>query len=148
MTGRGLAALGLVLALAACEPILRSHGYTPSPEKLAQISEGVDTRGSVQRKIGRPAMNDLYATDDAWYYVSSIVKEESYKAPVVIDRKVVAIEFDEQGIVTGVGQFGLEDGQIVDLVTRTTPTYGSQLTILEQLFGNIGANTGEALLDN
>jgi outer membrane protein assembly factor BamE (lipoprotein component of BamABCDE complex) len=61
---------------------------------------------------------------------------------------VVAIEFDEQGVVTGIGQFGLEDGQIVDLVTRTTPTYGSQLTILEQLFGNIGANTGEALLDN
>ena len=144
--GRLLALGVLAGAAAACAPVIRSHGYTPVPEQLARVESGVDTRGSVQRKIGRPAMDGLFASGETWYYVSSTVREESYKAPRVIDRKVVAVRFDGSGLVTGVNSYGMEDGRVIDLATRTTPTHGSQLSILQQLFGNIGASSGETLL--
>jgi len=141
------AALGLVCtSLIGCQPIVRNHGYMPVEEQLARIAVGVDTRGSVQRKIGRPATDSLFIDETAWYYVSSKVLEESYKEPRVIERKVLRIAFDDTGQVTAVNRYGLEDGRVIDLVTRTTPTLGNQMTVLEQLFSNLTASAGGSLL--
>jgi hypothetical protein len=44
-----------------------------------------------------------------------------------------------------VERFGLEDGKIISLATRVTPTYGREMTIVQQIFGNLGninANSG------
>ena len=35
--------------------------------------------------------------------------------------------------------YGLEDGQIVNISDRTTPTPGREMTILQQLFSNLTA---------
>ncbi|MEO0717659.1 MAG: hypothetical protein AAFZ06_02150 [Pseudomonadota bacterium] len=58
--------------------------------------------------------------------------------PEVVDQQVVTVSFDSTGVVENVNRYGLEDGQVVDLVTRTTPTSGRKLTILQQIFGNLG----------
>lgn len=139
--GIGAAAAGLAAGLAGCSPVIRTHGYTPVPEALERIQAGIDTRGSVQAKIGRPAAAGAF-DQSSWYYVSTVVEHYTYHDPKVIERKVVAVTFDQDDIVQGVNVYGLEDGRIVDLRTRTTPTYGRQLTILEQVFSNIGTVVG------
>ncbi len=136
----------VAIGVAACSPVIRNHGYAPVAEEIASIRAGQDTRGSVRRKIGRPGGAGIF-TDDGWYYVSTQVEHYTYHEPEVIDRRVVAILFDTQDVVASVNEFGLEDGKIVDLETKTTPTYGRQLTILEQAFGNIGS-LGDTLFDN
>ena len=138
---RLIAGVALTAALTACSPIVQTHGYAPHPAELAEIRVGVDTRASVQSKIGRPASTGIF-TDQGWYYVSSKVEQLTYHAPKVVDRRVVAITFDQNDTVAAVNEYGLEDGRIIDLVTETTPTHGRQLTILEQAFGNIGVMTG------
>ena len=50
---------------------------------------------------------------------------------------MVVILFDENDIVASVNQYGLDQGRIIDLETRVTPTHGRELTILQQLLGNI-----------
>ena len=141
----GLCATAVLVAisLAGCEAVYRVHGYTPVEEDLNQIRVGQDTRGSVRRKIGRPGGNGIF-TNEGWYYVSTEVEHYTYHAPKVIDRQVVAILFDQNDVVASVNRYGLEDGKVIDLETRTTPTYGRRLTILEQAFGNIGV-LGEEL---
>ncbi len=139
----GVVACAAVLA-AGCSPVVRNHGYAPQPEELADLRVGLDTRASVQSKIGRPAGSGIF-TDDGWYYVSSKVEHLTYHAPEVVDRRVVAVMFDANDVVAAVTEYGLEDGRIVDLESKTTPTYGRQLTILEQAFGNIGVITEETL---
>lgn len=134
------------MAMAACSPTIRNHGYAPVAEEIATIRAGQDTRGSVRRKIGRPGGAGIF-TDDGWYYVSTQIEHFAYNEPRVVERRVVAIVFDQQDIVASINEFGLEEGRIVDLETRTTPTYGRQLTILEQAFGNIGT-LGDSLFDN
>jgi outer membrane protein assembly factor BamE (lipoprotein component of BamABCDE complex) len=57
----------------------------------------------------------------------------------VTDRRVIAITFDQNDVVASVNRYGLEDGRVVDLETRTTPTYGQQLTIIQQILGNVGS---------
>ncbi len=132
-----------IAALGGCSPILRGHGYAPKPDELAQIAVGQDTQASVRSKIGRPGGTGV-VNEDAWYYVASTVENYMYREPRVIDRTVVAVVFDETGTVSDVRQFGIADGQVVDLVTRTTPTYGKELTVVQQLLGNflnVGAGT-------
>jgi len=123
--------------VASCAPIIKNHGYAPVAEEVAQIQVGKDTRGSVRRKIGRPGGTGVFR-DDGWFYVSTRIENYTYNEPRVIDRRVVAIMFDPNDIVTSVKEYGVEDGRIIDLETNITPTYGRELTILEQVLGNIG----------
>lgn len=134
---RAFPALALAAALAACSPIVDNHGYAPPVERLAEIEAGVDSPQTVVRKIGRPGLGGVIR-QDAWYYVSKTVETWAWQAPKEIDRRVVAIRFGGDGLVASVDQFGVEDGRVINLVTRTTPTYGREMTILQQLFGNVG----------
>lgn len=138
----------LVSTAIACSPVQRVHGFAPQPEVLETVQAGIDTRGSVRRKIGRPSSSGIF-NEDGWYYVATTVEHHSFYEPEVIDRKVVAITFDQSDVVASVNTYGLQDGRIVDLQTRTTPTGGRALTILEQLLGNIGIGAfNESLSDN
>ncbi len=142
---------GLVLAamlgggLSGCAPAVKNHGYAPDDELLAGITAGQDTRGSVRRKIGRPSTTGVF-TETGWYYVATTVEHRTYHDPKVTDRRVVAGQFDASDVVAGVNVYGIEDGRIIDLQTRTTPTHGRKLTILQQLLGNLGAITGEQIV--
>ncbi|MEO1000479.1 MAG: outer membrane protein assembly factor BamE [Pseudomonadota bacterium] len=132
------------LLLAGCEATYRGHGYAPVAEELAGIQPGIDTQLDVIEQIGRPGGIGL-VEDDAWYYVASTVEHMTYQEPKVVDRRIVVVLFDEAGTVEDVRQFGIEDGQVIDLVTRTTPTFGRELTVVQQLLGNIlniGAQAG------
>lgn len=145
MPRRASLALVVVLAAAGCEPMVTHHGFAPQVEQLGEITAGVDTRSSVLRRLGRPSATGSFDDRD-WYYVASRMERELFYAPRVVDRTVVAVRFDDAGMVERVNRYGLEDGRIVDLVTDTTPTYGRELTVLQQLFGNIGRiNAGEFL---
>ncbi|WP_118134389.1 outer membrane protein assembly factor BamE [Oceanicella sp. SM1341] len=124
------------LAVSGCSATYRGHGYAPKPDELSGIVAGQDTKGSVREKIGRPGTQGL-VSNDAWYYVGSTEKEYLFYAPEVVDRTVVVVLFDEQGTVQDVRQFGMENGQVIDLVTRTTPTYGKELNVVQQLLGNM-----------
>ena len=129
-------AVAMVAGLSACAPIVKNHGYAPVAEEVADIQIGIDTRGSVRRKIGRPGATGVFSKD-GWFYVQSQVEHYLYNAPEVVDRRVVVILFDENDIVASVNQYGLDQGRIIDLETRVTPTHGRELTILQQLLGNI-----------
>ncbi len=143
---------GLILAamigggLSGCAAEVKNHGYAPDDELLAEITAGTDTRGSVRRKIGRPSTTGVF-TESGWYYVATTVEHYMYYQPKVTDRRVVAVQFDVNDVVAAVNVYWLEDGRIIDLQTRTTPTQGRQLTILQQLLGNLGTLTGEQLLE-
>jgi outer membrane protein assembly factor BamE (lipoprotein component of BamABCDE complex) len=138
------AALG-VASIAGCAPTYTNHGFAPQMEALQDIAAGVDTRGSVMRKLGRPSA-DASFEDDTWYYVASRMEHFAFYEPEVIERTVVSVRFDPNGLVSEVDRFGLEDGRIVSLVTNTTPTYGRELNALQQIFGNVGrVNAGDVL---
>ncbi|MEM9099878.1 MAG: outer membrane protein assembly factor BamE [Pseudomonadota bacterium] len=139
-----LGALAMATVLMACESQISSHGFAPEPEVLQTVQAGLDTRGSVRRKVGRPSSTGVF-TETGWYYIATTIERDMYKEPEVIDRRVVAITFDENDVVASVNEYGLEDGRVIDLQSRTTPTAGRELSILEQAFGNIGFSAGDFL---
>lgn len=134
---RAAPALVVVLSLGACAPTYTVHGYAPQVLELQQVEAGVDTRGSVQRRLGPPSAYSTFESD-TWYYVSSRMEKFAFYRPQVVERNVVVVRFDENGLVRSTSRYALEDGVVVDLVTRTTPTFGRELTVLQQIFGNVG----------
>lgn len=133
------------VALSACEATYTNHGFSPQIAQLEQISTS-DTRGSVLRLLGQPSATGTFDSE-SWYYMASRVENYAFYAPKIVDRKVVAIRFDDAGRVSNVARYGVEDGQVIDLITRTTPTYGREITILQQLFGNIGRVGADQFFD-
>lgn len=147
--GSGLrlfAVLVTVVALSACAVRYRDHGYVPRDEDLARITVGESTREDVARAVGRPSTTGLL-TGGAWYYVGSRFRLYGPREPEEIDRQVVAISFDDRGVVENVERFGLEDGQIVALSRRVTDSNIKGVGILRQLLGNLG-NVSAAQLVN
>lgn len=152
MTGRlssGMRTCGLVLALvvlASCSAVYRNHGYVPREDELVQIVVGDDNRASVAEKIGRPSSSGVLS-GAGWFYVGSRWKHAGWKAPQEIERQVLAISFDEEGTVTNVERFGLEDGQVVVLSRRVTDSNIKGVGFIRQLLGNIGNFTAGQLVD-
>jgi outer membrane protein assembly factor BamE (lipoprotein component of BamABCDE complex) len=145
----GVAGAALLAVLAACEPVVTTHGYAPTEARLEEVVVGVDTAGSVASKIGRPSTSGVIR-EDAWYYVFSRVETLAWNAPEVTERRVIVLRFDEEGVVSAIDRYGLEEGRVINLVTRTTPTFGRELSALQQIFGNlgnVGATTVEQLAD-
>ena len=142
------AAAGVLLAasLAACAPQVRVHGYVPSQADVSRITPGVDDRLAVEEALGRPSSSGLLG-DSTWYYVQSTTEQVTYNAPRVVDRTVLAVAFDANGIVSGIDRYGIEDGRVINLATRITETGGRRLGVLEQLFGNLLNIDAEALAD-
>ena len=134
--GKSIAVL-CILALSACAPQFRNHGYVPTESDLAQVTVGVDTRASVEELIGAPATSGLM-TESAAYYVQSRVSTFAWRAPEVIEREVLAISYDSAGVVTNIERFGLEDGQDVPISRRITGTSGTNESIIRRLIGSIG----------
>lgn len=137
----------LSLGGVACSPIVHHQGYAPRAAELHSIQVGVDSRESVVRTLGRPSTIGSFDSNN-WYYISMKAQTYAFYKPEVVEQTVVTISFNEAGTVSEVGRYGLEDGRVIDLVTKTTPTSGRKLTILQQIFQNLGKfNKGANLLD-
>ena len=134
---RVVTGLTLAVALSACTAQFRNHGYAPTDAELQEIIVGVDTRATVEDVIGRPSTSGVL-TGSAYYYLSDRRRSYAFFTPEVIDRQLVAVSFDSEGIVSNIERFTLQDGRVVPLSRRVTDSSVQNTTFLRQLLGNIG----------
>lgn len=146
-----LAPLLAAALLGGCGWITDSLGPAPvqrgnrvDAERLTQITPGVQTRTDVEALLGSPTARGTF-DEDNWYYISSRTRLQPARFLEVEDRRVVAISFNRQGVVSGVRELGEADGRNVAVVRRETPVPGNERTLLQALFGNLGRpGTGTA----
>ncbi len=127
----------LTVSILACAPVINNRGYFFDDRSVANIEKGVTVQSEVHDRFGSPTTVSK-TNNEAYYYIYSRFVTESYRAPEEVDRKVLAIYFDKNKTVRDLAVYGLEDGIIVPIVARTTQTQGSELSALQQIFGNIG----------
>jgi outer membrane protein assembly factor BamE (lipoprotein component of BamABCDE complex) len=127
--------------LGSCSPIIQSRGNVPDPILLNQIEPGELSRDDIANMLGSPSSIASFGKE-TWYYISQQTETLAFYEPVVLEQQVVAIAFDDNGMVASVNTYGLEDAQHIEPSERVTPTGGRKLTVLEQLFGNLGRFAG------
>jgi len=141
----GLCAVALFL-MASCSDLDRKHGYVPRATDLEQITVGVDTKDTVADLVGRPSASGILS-EGGWYYVQSKFRAYGYRERKEIEREVVAISFDGEGVVQNIERFGLEGGRVVAISRRVTESNIKGVSFLRQLFGSIGNFTADQLLN-
>jgi outer membrane protein assembly factor BamE (lipoprotein component of BamABCDE complex) len=127
-----------VAVLAACSPEKVVHGTLPDKELVAEIKPGQTRQEDVTRILGTPSATATF-DKETWYYVGERTETLAFFKPDVLEHRVVVVRFDKEGVVRDIEQVdATKAGKDVSLVERETPTKGKELTILQQLIGNVG----------
>ena len=133
-----LAALSAAALTAACAPLVGQNGFQAVDAKPTDIVAGTATKQTVLTKLGTPSTTSTFERDNVWYYISQVTEKYTFNRAQVTQRSVTEITFNDAGQVAEVRTLGLDDGRRIAMNDRETPTRGRQLTILEQLLGNVG----------
>ena len=138
MTKRSFLAMSACAALiSACSPMVDSRGNLPDDDAVLQVQPGIDDRSQVAKLLGSPSTIATF-NDKTWYYISKKTSRVAFWDPTVLDQEVLMVKFDDSGVVSDMKVYGLEDAHAVTPDPNETPTSGRELTILQQLLGNLG----------
>ena len=119
--------------LIACTPVINQRGYMEDKDVVAAIKPGIDTKTSIQTKLGYASTTATFG-GDAWYYISQTEKQVAFFTPTVQQRSILAIYFDKTGKVATLRHYALNQGHLISLENRTTVAGGGrELTFLQQL---------------
>ncbi len=135
--------VGLVVSLfavttMACDTArIAIRGNLPNAERLAEVTPGDMSREEVAEVLGSPSSVTPF-NSDLWLYISEKTSTIAFLAPEVLERNVVMVSFDQEGMVREVKKLDLSNAQDVAHVERVTPTSGNEVTIWDQLFSNLG----------
>jgi outer membrane protein assembly factor BamE (lipoprotein component of BamABCDE complex) len=130
------------IAAAACQPTIDYRGYQARTGDLEKVQVGMP-KSEVEALLGSPSTTASIALQgDSYYYISSRIEQTAFLNPVETERQVFAVRFDANDQVVSFANYGMEDGQVVDFSSRKTPTRGKELTIVQQLLGNVGRFKG------
>lgn len=128
-----LAAAGIALVAGACTPMVDLRGNRAEADDLRQIHIGLTTKQEVARRLGSPS-NVSPFDKKTWYYISKREEHFAFFKPNVTQQKVVAIRFDDEGVVQGIKRYGLGDARNVELVSRVTKSRGGEPGMLRSLW--------------
>ena len=134
-------ALALPTVLGGCSQDIIKHGHQFRETDLQAIQPGM-SQEQVRTSLGTPATTAIVGNGNAYYYISSTMTQTSFMKESEKDRQVVAVYFNDGGMVDTVSNYGLKDGKVFDYISRKTPAPGSKDEgVLKQLFRGLGKKT-------
>ena len=138
---RALLALGLgAVLISGCASFRDHQGYLVDEQLVSAIQPGIDNRDSVAGTLGRPTFTGQFDRDQRdWYYVSRDTRAAAFTMPRPSAQTTLHIRFDQAGNVESVQRTGAELAVNINPDSRETPTLGRNRSLLQELFGNIGA---------
>jgi outer membrane protein assembly factor BamE (lipoprotein component of BamABCDE complex) len=127
--------------LSACSPRIHTRGNLPDVERVEELKPGDITKEEVAEILGSPSTVASFG-NEAWLYISERTETLAWFHPEVMERNVLVLEFDKEGVLVEKMQVGLDAANKVIPSDRRTPTHGNKLTAIEQLVGNFRRFTG------
>lgn len=131
-----LALLAILAGTAACTPTEAVRGNMVEDYRMKEIVPGVSSRTNVLQSLGSPSTHAPF-DDNVWYYIGEKTEQTGIFDPKVVDKKIVVVAFNDDGIVEDIQNVNAGDID-VPYVRRKTPTSGNDITVLQQLLGNVG----------
>jgi outer membrane protein assembly factor BamE (lipoprotein component of BamABCDE complex) len=132
-----LLAVSVPVLLGGCDTIVDQRGFTPTPGSVDKLEVGAQSREDVIRLIGTPSAVATF-NPNVWYYISEKQETYAFLKPRITEQSVMQLSFTESGRLQAIKKYDQKDAENITMVSRITPTAGKQLTVLEQILGNIG----------
>ena len=116
------------------------RGNRVEADQLKDLVPGTSTRADVTSLLGSPTAKASF-DDNTWIYISEVTQPRVGRVQGINSQDVVALSFDDRGVLRSVKQMSQKDAKSVDVVSRATPSPGSEATFMQQLLGNVGRFT-------
>jgi len=135
------AVVALSLLLGGCFSESFQRGYVLPDGALEQIPLGA-SQEQVLIVLGTPS-TVATVSGEAFYYISQRAERAVTFMPAsIVDQRVIAVYFDRNRRVERLANYGVKDGKVFDFNSRTTPTSGAELSLLNVMFRLWGGNKG------
>jgi outer membrane protein assembly factor BamE (lipoprotein component of BamABCDE complex) len=146
-TAGRLAALGgVLLVVASCSlflPPTEVRGNKVDADELKQLVPGTTTQADATSLLGSPTAKGSFDPNE-WFYISELTRPIIGGTQTVVQQAVVMLTFNSQGVLQHVETLNQHDAYSVPIVSRTTPSPGTNASFLQQLLGNVGRFTPAA----
>ncbi len=130
----------LVTLLTACSVVQapkQLRGNRVDADQLKELVPGTSTRADATSLLGSPTAKATF-DDNTWIYIGETTRSRVGRTPGILQQDVVLLSFDNGGVLRGVKRLNQDDGLTVSVVSRATPSPGSEASFLQQLLGNVG----------
>ena len=125
--------------LAACTTAgPQTQGYVIDDQAVAEIKPGMDAK-KVLSILGTPSTVSTVGNQN-WYYISQNTNRKyMFQKPEITDQRVLAVIFTKALKVERIANYGMKDGEVFDFNKNTTPTGGTELSIVRQMLRMVGS---------
>ena len=126
-----------ILFLTSCSKITEFNGFDPGSETLATLDKGKKSKSNIKELLGEPTMVQG-KNGNTWIYFGQEKEQLAFLKPKLISRTVILLTFNNSGILNSKEIYTMKDSMIIDINSNKVVSGGRKLTILQQIFGNIG----------
>jgi outer membrane protein assembly factor BamE (lipoprotein component of BamABCDE complex) len=132
----GLTMLAAATALSACNTSqVLNQGYIIDQTALEATPVG-SSREQVLLSLGTPSTTQTIDSNEVFYYISQQRKRGlAFQKTKLVGQSVLAVYLDQEGTVSRIANYTLQDGKVFDMISRTTPTGGRERGFLAGVLG-------------
>lgn len=121
---------------AACSPVVAQRGNMLEDYQVSEVKPGVSTRSEVLRTLGSPTTQSTF-DPDVWYYIGQETEKRGILDPEVVKERIFLVAFDEEGTLQAFQEIDRKRMNI-PFERSKTPTHGNDITVMQELLGNLG----------
>tara|TARA_X000001036_G_C20246251_1_gene630164 strand:+ start:23 stop:463 length:441 start_codon:yes stop_codon:yes gene_type:complete len=125
----------LTLSLSSCAPQKNIHGMMISSIDIDNIVIGETNIDYFIDKYGEPSFTGAFNSNV--YYKHEITNLLPASKKDFIERTILALELDDNGIIISKSILNLSDAYEINPASGKTTTAGSDFTFLQQVFSNL-----------
>lgn len=131
----------LTTILVSCSKQTYTNGYFYDKAKAEKnISANKTNESEVIKILGTPTAVSNFG-DRTFFYIGRKYEKESFLNPNLKEQSLISIAFNQNHIVKNIKYLNAANSREVVYETAETPFQGNSMSVLEQLFGNIGKFT-------
>lgn len=124
-------------AISACTPTKSVRGNLLEDYRLQNVTPGTSTQADVARALGSPTTQDPF-DPTIWYYIGQKTEKKGIFDAKVVEERIIRAKFDATtGVLTEIAPLDTKRNDI-PLASKKTPTSGHEITVLQQMIGNLG----------
>ncbi len=145
---RSAAVTLLATALASCQyvqPSRYTRGNMAEEYEYSQLVPGTSTKADATSLLGSPTTHDTF-DDNTWLYIGELTQPVIASYPAIDRQQVIVLRFDNNGTLRALRRLTGKDAVRVAMAGGSTPSPGSEATILQQVIGNVGRYNPAGLL--
>ena len=137
LLGAVLAASPLLSGCALFSPIPTERGQMVEKEDYDKLVPGTTTRADVTALLGSPTARATF-DDNTWLYIGEVTAPVPLARPKIDHQQVLVLNFDGNGTLRSLRRLDQSNAHDVAMVSRVTPSPGSEASFMQQLIGNVG----------